>query len=163
MAQTLRDQVKSGEGVRTMSHGRGGAGNINAKPSSAIDPADLKTPTLKSQTYTTGRGGQGNMAINEDPAAARAAQDVDAPAHHEKEAKGIYHWGRGGEGNMMAVGSTGGQRTKSKERRGSKGAGTDERRGSFKGVLEKGKEMLGLAKGRPAQSEKDGGSAVAED
>ncbi|KAK4546226.1 hypothetical protein LTR36_002363 [Oleoguttula mirabilis] len=161
MAQTLKEKVAVGESVRSASHGRGGAGNINARPSSTIEAADLKTPTLKSQTYTTGRGGQGNMKINQDPAMARAAQDVEAPAHHEKEAKGTYHWGRGGEGNVMTVGTEKegqAQRAKSKERKGSKGA-ADGRRGSFQGVLDKGKELLGLGKGKQ-QSEKDGAAIV---
>lgn len=41
-----------------MSHGRGGAGNINSKPSAPVAANDLQTPTLKSSTYTTGRGGE---------------------------------------------------------------------------------------------------------
>jgi len=51
-------QRPSGD-LRTTSHGRGGAGNINAKPNKDVDPSDLKTPVIKSQTYTTGRGGTG--------------------------------------------------------------------------------------------------------
>ena len=39
---------------------------------------DLETPTLKTDIYTTGRGGSGNMARNNDPAEARRAQDVTA-------------------------------------------------------------------------------------
>lgn len=100
----------------------------------------------------------GNMAINADPTMARAAQDVEAPPHHEKEPKGTFHWGRGGEGNMMTVGTNDGQRTKSKERTGSKGGA--ERRGSFQGVIEKGKEILGLGKGK--QGEKDGSAVIEE-
>jgi hypothetical protein len=41
-----------------ISHGRGGAGNINSKPSQPVSANDLQTPTLKSNTYTTGRGGK---------------------------------------------------------------------------------------------------------
>ena len=85
------------------------------------------------------------MVPNDSPAAARAAQDVEAPAHHDKEARGTYHWGRGGEGNMMTVGSD--QRppskSRSKERKGSQGA-EGRRRGSFQTTIEKGKAMLGL-------------------
>ena len=80
------------------------------------------------------------MASNDSATEARRAQDVEAPKYHQSEPKGIYHWGRGGEGNKMTVG--GEQRTQSKERTSSKGAG--ERRGSFKDAIEKGKEMLGL-------------------
>jgi hypothetical protein len=42
-----------------------------------ISPEDLKTPTLKSDVYTTGRGGSGNMAKNTDPLETRRAQDVE--------------------------------------------------------------------------------------
>jgi len=37
----------------------------------------------------------GNMATNLEnfPEIARAAQDVDTPAHHDKEARGTYHFG----------------------------------------------------------------------
>lgn len=50
-------------------------GNINSTPSDS-DPVTLETPTLKGEMYTTGRGGSGNMARNDDPEAARRAQDV---------------------------------------------------------------------------------------
>lgn len=43
-----------------------------------LEPVALETPTLKGERYTTGRGGSGNMAKNEDPEAARRAQDVVA-------------------------------------------------------------------------------------
>lgn len=42
---------------RSASHGRGGAGNISNKPSKQVDDEDLRTPVLKQQHYTTGRGG----------------------------------------------------------------------------------------------------------
>ncbi len=51
---------------------------------------------------------------------------------------------------MMTVGSD-----KSKERPGLDGGDGQQRRGSFQGIVEKGKEMLGLGKGKAA-----GGSAV---
>jgi len=60
------------------SHGRGGAGNFGAQKQEHIDPASLETPTIKSKVYTTGRGGQGNMAKNDSPEEARRAQDVTA-------------------------------------------------------------------------------------
>lgn len=44
--------------------------------SADFDPVTLETPTLKTPVYTTGRGGSGNMAKNDDPEAARRAQDV---------------------------------------------------------------------------------------
>lgn len=177
--QTLRAQVQAGSQARsTSSHGRGGAGNINSKPGAATNPDDLKTPNLKGQHYTTGRGGsgkphtlphkglryskasvltsdfKGNIVSNDNPAVARLAQDVETPLHHEKEPTGTYHWGRGGEGNMMTLGSN----KAPKERTSSKGE-KDRRRGSFQqGVIEKGKEMFGIRQGK-----KDEGSAIEED
>ncbi|KAK8256038.1 hypothetical protein IWZ00DRAFT_498591 [Phyllosticta capitalensis] len=67
-------------------------------------PEDLVTPTIKSQLYTTGRGGSGNMAKNDPnhPEIARAAQDVEAPAHH-LEPEGNFHYGRGGAANVTKV------------------------------------------------------------
>jgi hypothetical protein len=50
-------------------------GNIGSSPNDS-DPVTLETPTLKTDVYTTGRGGSGNMAKNNDPEAARRAQDV---------------------------------------------------------------------------------------
>jgi hypothetical protein len=94
------------------------------------------------------------MASNSNPEEARKAQDVEAPVHHEKEKKGTYHWGRGGEGNMMTVGKD--SKAEKKERSGSE---KKERSGSFKDKLEKGKEMLGL-KGK---EQKGSGSAIADD
>ncbi|KAK3715682.1 hypothetical protein LTR37_006907 [Vermiconidia calcicola] len=147
-------QPKIPDQVRTQSHGRGGAGNINSKPvTTTVGADDLQTPTIKSTTYTTGRGGTGNMAVNTDPTEARMAQDVEAPVHHQNDPKGTYHWGRGGEGNKMLVGGGEKHREKSKERKNSKG----ERSESF---LKKGKDMLGL-KGK--KGDEKGGSAIEDD
>ena len=95
------------------------------------------------------------MASNADPSVARAAQDVEAPTHYEKETKGTYHWGRGGEGNMMTVGNKE-TRNKSGERKASKGA-NGERRPSFQGMFERGKGFLGIGKG------KSEGSAIVDE
>lgn len=59
MAQISKATASKPEVNRIMSHGRGGAGNLNAMPPASKDRADFTTPTIKSQTYTTGRGGQG--------------------------------------------------------------------------------------------------------
>lgn len=53
----------------------------------------MTTPTLKSKMYTTGRGGTGNMARNDDVEEARIAQDVDVPGITLPE--GPTHTGRG--------------------------------------------------------------------
>ena len=102
------------------------------------------------------------MATNESQELARRAQDVDAPQHFQREDKGTYHWGRGGEGNMMSVGQNGEKvkehnakdhHAESKERRKSS-KGETERRGSGR-IIDKGKEMLGLGKHKNI-----GGSAI---
>lgn len=82
---TLADTGRRSSSTNRLSHGRGGAGNINSSlTNKPIDAADFETPTLKGEVYTTGRGGSGNMAKNLDPAEARRAQDVIglvAPLH----------------------------------------------------------------------------------
>ena len=104
----------SGDRAReTVFYGRGGAGKLTQK---AVDlpghadwllgnanknvtqnpPPELDTPTLKSKTYTTGRGGSGNMAVNdpEHPELARERQDVDMP-HVPLVAEKNFQTGRG--------------------------------------------------------------------
>jgi hypothetical protein len=56
------------------------AGNVTSKEGATAEGFKT-TPTLKSATYTTGRGGSGNMAkLDPDhPDEARQAQDVDVP------------------------------------------------------------------------------------
>ncbi|KAK5173567.1 uncharacterized protein LTR77_002248 [Saxophila tyrrhenica] len=155
-------QQKKPDLSKTATHGRGGAGNISNKPMNAVGANDLETPTIKSQLYTTGRGGSGNMAANVSPEEARKAQDIDTPAHHKNEPKGTYHWGRGGEGNMMTVGQKEGEK---EEKNGVKGspvirpADGQKRSGSFRDAFGKGKEMLGL-KGK---GEKGGNGSAVED
>jgi len=89
--------------ARTLSHGRGGAGNMgkDRRPSAGI--SDLATPTIKSEKYTTGRGGSGNIAINDKnrPEVARKAQDVDTPPPTKPE--GHFHIGRGGAANVASL------------------------------------------------------------
>jgi hypothetical protein len=51
-------------------------GNFSVDPTDTVD--SLETPTIKSAMYTTGRGGTGNMAHNDNPEEARVAQDVVA-------------------------------------------------------------------------------------
>jgi len=139
-------------------HGRGGAGNIGSRSPNQVNAEDLQTPTIKSSHYTTGRGGSGNITSNDSAENARKAQDVDAPAHHQHDPKGTYHWGRGGEGNMMTVGGSNEEKKEHKERKGSANKG---RSGSFRDALNKSKEVLGL-KGKDGKGEK-GGSAVEDD
>ena len=101
-------------------------------------PEDLVTPTLKSNTYTTGRGGTGNMARNdpEHPELARAAQDVDNTPQ-PSEVPGPKHYGRGGAANIISDGQPA-QRKSAEAKRKSEEAKAEE-----KGLLAKGKELLG--------------------
>jgi len=115
------------------------------------------------------------MAENTSAASTRAAQDVSTPEAHNREMKGTYHWGRGGEGNMVTLEGKNGKADEGK-RKGSVagkdlgeaeakegqsgGAGARARRKSSN-VLERGKEMLGLSK--EAKEREKNGSAVAVD
>ncbi|KAI9796126.1 MAG: hypothetical protein M1833_006464 [Piccolia ochrophora] len=109
-----QDSSHSGSSV-LKSHGRGGAGNIvpdSTTPIPATAAAHhLTAPTIKSSTYTTGRGGTGNMATNDPtrPELAREAQDVDAPCYwpRERNVAEEVHFGRGGAANVTRPGSVG--------------------------------------------------------
>ena len=74
-----------------------------APASPSLQPADLKTPTIKSQTYTTGRGGQGNMQPNVHPDITRQTQDVEAHPRAGREPEKNFQWGRGGAGNTASL------------------------------------------------------------
>lgn len=89
-----------------MSHGRGGAGNIRPDNPQPTTEADLKIPKITSSVYTTGRGGQGNMAHNLDPEEARRAQDVEVDKEEvdtlqRRSFQIDQHAGRGGAGNII--------------------------------------------------------------
>lgn len=103
-------------------------------PTAQIQQTDLVTPTLKSDHYTTGRGGTGNMARNDPnhPEIARAAQDVDTPVHREDDAPHFY--GRGGAGNLPV-------KTIEAERKSGEAKRVEGTNG--KGFVEKIKEKLG--------------------
>jgi hypothetical protein len=118
------------------------AGNIAKDDPTANypKPEDLVTPTLKSNTYTTGRGGQGNMALNdpERPEVARAAQDVEAhPTQSEPT-----HYGRGGAANIL---EKNGQRKASVEAKRKSEEAKRQEPGKG-GLLAKGKDLLNKLK-----------------
>jgi hypothetical protein len=101
-------------------------------------PEDLVTPTLKSNTYTTGRGGTGNMARNdpEHPELARAAQDVENTPQ-PTEVPGPKHYGRGGAANIISDGQPALRKSAEAKRK------SEEAKAEEKGLLAKGKELLG--------------------
>ncbi|EPE28184.1 hypothetical protein GLAREA_04975 [Glarea lozoyensis ATCC 20868] len=90
----------SSENRAALSYGRGGAGNIGSTPvePQPVSEKDLQTPTIKSDFYTTGRGGSGNMSKNVDAEATRRAQDVTGNPRRISENKS--HIGRGGSANI---------------------------------------------------------------
>jgi hypothetical protein len=65
------------------------------KAANTAPPDALQTPPLKGETYSTGRGGTGNIAKNdpEKPEIARKTQDVDVPPIKIVEEQ--HHIGRG--------------------------------------------------------------------
>jgi len=124
------------------SHGRGGAGNISKDKVPTGATEGLVTPTIKSDKYTTGRGGTGNMAKNDParPEVARESQDVKAPPIREHE--GPVHVGRGGAANY-AKGSEQVKTTKDENGLGDRlAAEKDKLKAKEKGLLEK----IGLKK-----------------
>ena len=60
-------------------------------------PQDLYTPTIKQDIYTTGRGGNGNMARYdpEHPEYARESQDLNTPQTPRSATESEFHYGRG--------------------------------------------------------------------
>lgn len=74
-----------------------------APASPNLKPTDLKTPTIKSQTYTTGRGGTGNMQPNVHPDITRQTQDVEAHPRAGREPETGFQYGRGGAGNTVSL------------------------------------------------------------
>jgi len=125
-------------------HGRGGAGNMGYT-STEIDPSALETPHLKSEMYTTGRGGTGNMARNTDAKEARRAQDVEAPPRKENLLSST-HIGRGGAANVFKPSSE--EIAKAREEDAQQEFGvrvSEEKEGNGeydKGLAEKGKQWL---------------------
>ncbi|CZT49974.1 uncharacterized protein RSE6_10883 [Rhynchosporium secalis] len=97
LAETGRRDSNNSQ-KKGLSHGRGGAGNFGVS-SADTAPMNLETPTLKSEMYTTGRGGTGNMAKNDSAEEARRAQDV--VGHPRRESASNTHIGRGGAANIF--------------------------------------------------------------
>lgn len=69
-------------------------GNIHTN-GTATTAADLVTPTIKQEFFTTGRGGTGNMMFNDKdrPELARGSQDVEKPPKRSEES--VQFTGRG--------------------------------------------------------------------
>lgn len=106
MAPTISpDPKRSSTGLqldsdRPLSTGRGGAGNFGHTDSSETDE-DYSIPPIKTPIFTSGRGGTGNMQLNDPahPEFARSMQDLEA--HPPRPSNGEYHGVRGGAGNVF--------------------------------------------------------------
>ncbi|MCJ1366663.1 hypothetical protein MMC16_005793 [Acarospora aff. strigata] len=117
-------------------------GNIGRQPTESPAP-DLVTPTIKSLTYTTGRGGTGNMAKNDptNPAIARERQDVASLPRRMSE--GESHFGRGGAANTIRPSAEEIARAREENARIEQALREKEAAGeSHKGLADKGKGLL---------------------
>lgn len=115
-------------------------GNMSERRSSGT-ASDLVTPTIKSDTYTTGRGGSGNMTKLESIENARKAQDVDGVIHREHE--DAFHYGRGGAANVAKVSEEKKQHAHERNQLKSDESAR-QANGGEKGLAEKIREKVGL-------------------
>jgi len=89
-------------GTAEVSHGRGGAGNINPDDTKYVDGEVTRTGVEGSHhdgAFSTGRGGAANIGDAHTKAAARADHDVIPEAAVRPSHEGDFHTGRGGAGN----------------------------------------------------------------
>ncbi|KAM3506125.1 hypothetical protein MY11210_007675 [Beauveria gryllotalpidicola] len=87
-----------------VSHGRGGAGNINPDDTQYVDGEVVREGVIGSHNdgaYSAGRGGAGNIADRGQPATERKDRDVipEAAIRRHSTDTSDYHTGRGGAGN----------------------------------------------------------------
>lgn len=89
----------------TMSYGRGGAGNrTHPLPPSSLKSSNTTTTTQHqdNSTFSTGRGGVGNMHSTEERR--MFSFDEELAKQGKATASPIYHIGRGGQGNAVHEG-----------------------------------------------------------
>jgi len=88
-----------------VSHGRGGAGNINPDTTEYVDGGIVRQGvegTHGDGAFSTGRGGGGNIGdIGTPAAAARADKDVVPDAAVRASLDSNHHTGRGGAANVQ--------------------------------------------------------------
>ncbi|KAK4192768.1 hypothetical protein QBC35DRAFT_483338 [Podospora australis] len=87
-----------------VSHGRGGAGNINPDDTKYVDGEVVRVGVEGSHgdgAFSTGRGGAANIGDAGKNNAIRADKDVVPPAAVRHSSDGDYHTGRGGAGNAQ--------------------------------------------------------------
>jgi len=85
-----------------VSHGRGGAGNINPDDTKYTDGEVVRTGVIGSHgdgAFSTGRGGAANIGDAHVPNKVRNDKDVVPEAAIRPSQDTDYHTGRGGAGN----------------------------------------------------------------
>ncbi|EGX90494.1 hypothetical protein CCM_06914 [Cordyceps militaris CM01] len=86
-----------------VSHGRGGAGNINPDDTHYVDGEVVRAGVIGSHgdgAYSAGRGGAGNIGDKGHPPTDRKDRDIiPEAAVRQSTDTGDYHTGRGGAGN----------------------------------------------------------------
>ncbi|KAI1083367.1 hypothetical protein F5B20DRAFT_461959 [Whalleya microplaca] len=90
-----------------VSHGRGGAGNINPDDTKYVDGEIVRQGDQGSHgdgAFSTGRGGVANIADADKPASTRADQEVVPEEAIRPSQEHDVHVGRGGAANV-ALGS----------------------------------------------------------
>ncbi|KAH8156488.1 hypothetical protein CIB48_g11759 [Xylaria polymorpha] len=95
-----------------VSHGRGGAGNINPDDTPYVDGSIVRQGdegTHGDGAYSTGRGGAANIADKETPPAARVDKDFVPAEAVRPSMEGDFHTGRGGAANVVHTPETQGQ------------------------------------------------------
>ncbi|KAI0408872.1 hypothetical protein F4802DRAFT_593734 [Xylaria palmicola] len=86
-----------------VSHGRGGAGNINPDDTPYVDGSIVRQGEVGSHqdgAYSTGRGGAANIADKAIPPAPRADKDFVPAEAVRPSMEGDFHTGRGGAANV---------------------------------------------------------------
>ncbi|KAI1820353.1 hypothetical protein F4861DRAFT_523432 [Xylaria intraflava] len=90
--------------AREVSHGRGGAGNINPDTTEYVDGEIVRQGQVGTHgdgAYSTGRGGSANIADKDIPPAPRADKDFVPEAALRPSVDGDFHTGRGGVANVV--------------------------------------------------------------
>ncbi|KAI5867085.1 hypothetical protein GGS23DRAFT_593816 [Durotheca rogersii] len=91
-------------GAPEVSHGRGGAGNINPDDTKYVDGEIVRLGQVGSHgdgAFSTGRGGAANIADVSTPASPTRADREVIPAEATRVSQdGDYHVGRGGAANI---------------------------------------------------------------
>lgn len=94
-----------------VSHGRGGAGNINEDKTTYVDGEVVRAGAEGSHgdgAYSAGRGGAGNIGdVGQSPTPRKDQDIVPEVAYRASQDNQDYHTGRGGAGNEHVAPSHG--------------------------------------------------------